>query len=77
MTMGESVEIRDKVIRLETQVEHLSEKIGHMDAKLTEVHDLLTQAKGVRWIVLLFVGLGGFFASKISTIIPWLMSAPR
>lgn len=77
VTMGESIEIRDKVIRLETQVEHLSEKIEHMDAKLTEVHDLLIQAKGVRWVVLAMVGLGGFLASKVSSLIPWLMSAPR
>jgi hypothetical protein len=71
------MEIRDKVIRLETQVGHLNEKIGLMDTKLTEVHDLLTQAKGVRWVVLIMVGIGGFLASKVSGLIPWVMSAPR
>ncbi len=75
--MGDSMEIRDKVIRLETQVGHLNEKIGLMDTKLTEVHDLLTQAKGVRWVVLIMVGIGGFLASKVSGLIPWVMSAPR
>jgi len=75
--LGDSMEIRDKVIRLETQVGHLNEKIGLMDTKLTEVHDLLTQAKGVRWVVLIMVGIGGFLASKVSGLIPWVMSAPR
>jgi len=77
VTLGDSMEIRDKVIRLETQVGHLNEKIGLMDTKLTEVHDLLTQAKGVRWVVLIMVGIGGFLASKVSGLIPWVMSAPR
>lgn len=77
MTMGESIEIRDKVIRLETQVEHLSEKIEHMDAKLTEVHDLLTQAKGVRWAILAMAGLGGFLASKLGSLMPWILNGPR
>jgi predicted esterase YcpF (UPF0227 family) len=68
---------RDRLIRLETEVEHLTKAVETMDEKLTEVHNLLLQAKGVRWAILGMAGLGGFLASKLGSLAPWLVGAPR
>ncbi len=50
---------RDGVIRMERKVEQLERKIDDLDAKVTEMHQLLTQAKGARWILMLMIGVGG------------------
>lgn len=60
---------RDRVIRMESKVEQLERKIDDMDAKVSEMHQLLTQAKGARWMLIVMVGFGGFAAAKITPLI--------
>ena len=64
---------RDRVIRMEGKVEQLELKIDDLDAKVTEMHQLLIQAKGARWMLMLMIGVGGFFASKITTVYAFLI----
>ncbi len=47
---------RDRVIRMESQVGQLEKKIDDLDKKVTEMHQLLTQAKGARWMLMLMIG---------------------
>lgn len=61
----------ERLVRLETRHDHLTEKVEDMADKVTEMHDLLLQARGVRWVIILMAGLGGFLASKVGTFIPW------
>lgn len=61
---------RDRVIRLEEQVDHLEAKIEEMAKKVTEMHGLLMQAKGMRWMVLALIAVSGFLAGKLG----WLVS---
>lgn len=60
---------RDTVIRMEGKVEQLERKIDDLDTKVTEMHQLLTQAKGARWMLMLMVGLGGFITAKVTPIV--------
>lgn len=64
---------RDRVIRMESKVEQLERKIDDLDAKVTEMHQLLTQAKGARWMLMLMIGVGGFVAGKVTPIIQYVM----
>lgn len=64
---------RDRVIRMEGKVEQLELKIDDLDAKVTEMHQLLVQAKGARWMLMLMIGVGGLFASKITTVYAFLI----
>lgn len=64
---------RDRVIRMEGKVEQLERKIDDMDAKVSEMHQLLTQAKGARWMLMIMVGLGGFVAAKITPLIQYAL----
>lgn len=61
----------ERLVRLETKHEHLTEKFEDMAGKVDEMHELLVQAKGVRWVIIAMATIGGFLASKIGTIIPW------
>ena len=62
---------RDRVIRLEAEVEALSGKVTSMDAKVTAMHELLLQAKGARWFLIGAAALGGFISAKIAPFLPW------
>ncbi|MBX8802709.1 hypothetical protein HBA92_18410 [Ochrobactrum sp. MR28] len=62
---------RDRVIRMEGKVEQLERKIDDLDAKVTEMHQLLTQAKGARWMLMLMIGVGGFVAAKITPLLQY------
>lgn len=61
----------ERLVRLETKHEHMTEKVEAMAEKVDEMHELLLQARGVRWVIIAMATIGGFLASKIGTIIPW------
>ncbi|MGY3622367.1 hypothetical protein [Bradyrhizobium sp. USDA 10063] len=57
---------RDRVIRLEANLEHATAKIDDMQAKVNAMHDLLMQAKGMRWLIVGMAAVAGFIASFAS-----------
>jgi hypothetical protein len=57
---------------MEGKVEQLERKIDDLDAKVSEMHQLLTQAKGARWMLMLMIGIGGFVAAKITPLIQYI-----
>jgi hypothetical protein len=69
--MSIETDTRDRVIRLEAEVESLGEKVTAMDVKVTAMHELLLQAKGARWFLIAAAGLGGFISAKLSLFFPW------
>jgi hypothetical protein len=77
MTMGDSMEIRDKVIRLEAQVEHLTTTVDHMAGKLDDLHEVFLQAKGARWLLMAMAGIGGALAGFAAKWVPFITAAPR
>ena len=71
MTTQHEDTLRERVARLETKVDHLSEAFDKAVTKVDEMHVLLVQAKGVRWVIIAMATIGGFLASKIGTVLPW------
>lgn len=65
-------EMRERVARLEIQMQHVSQKVDAIQPKMDAVHEILTQAKGVRWFVITLVGVAAFFAGKLGSIAPGL-----
>lgn len=68
ITIMDLQDTRDKVIRLEAVVDQMQRNILAMDAKLDQMHNILEQAKGARWVLFALVGLGGFLAAKVPAI---------
>ena len=56
---------RDRVIRLETQIAHMDRQVAATAEKVDEMHALLQQSRGARWMLVGLVGLGGFLAGII------------
>lgn len=63
---------RDRVITVEADLRHLQKTVEDMDEKLTEIHTLVIQGKGIRWFLVAAAGVGGFIAGAVGFIWPWL-----
>ena len=75
--MSLETDTRDRVIKVAADLEHLTEKVEEMSATVSDLRDLLQQAKGVRWLIIVMATIGGFIASKVGAILPWLSIPPR
>lgn len=54
-----SVDNNERLIRLEMTVEHQSEKLDGMSAKVDEMHGVFLKARGAQWLFLTFwIGVG-------------------
>jgi len=65
---------RDKVIRLETEMAAMRSDVAKMAAKVDELHTLLTQARGARWMLIALVAIGSFMAAKVTPLVTYLFS---
>ncbi len=63
---------RDRVIRLETKLEHVNEQLSDMQKKVNEMHDLLMRARGVQWVIIGMAAVAGFAASFASKYLPFV-----
>jgi len=68
---------RDRLIRLETEVEHLTATVNSMAGKLDELHSVFLQAKGARWLLLAAATVGGGVAGFTAKWLPLIGAAPR
>jgi CHAD domain-containing protein len=73
-TMTPTQDTRDRVMKLEAKVEQLEKTIDGMSTKVTEMHELLIQAKGARWLLFALVAIGSFMAAKITPLITYFFS---
>lgn len=63
---------RDRVIRMESEVEQLTKTVHLMSMKVDEMHGLLMQARGARYVIVAAAMVGGFLSAKIAPFLPWL-----
>ncbi|MFO0522249.1 MAG: hypothetical protein ACK515_17800 [bacterium] len=66
-----SDDLRERLVRLETEMKHVTTQLDDMGAQLKTLVDLLNQAKGARWMLLGMATLGGFALGKLSTVLPF------
>lgn len=65
---------RDRVIKLETEVQHLKEDIAEIKEKTAVMYDILNQAKGMKLAGFLLVGGFGFLIGWLPTIYNFIMN---
>lgn len=66
---------KERIARLETKIEHMAEAVDKMTSKVDELHAILNQAKGAKWVLIGAATIAGFFGSKAGS---WLFSSlPR
>lgn len=62
----------ERIAVLEANQRHLEGKIDLMAKQVTEMHELMLQAKGARWAILGVASLAGFLAGKAGGILGYL-----
>ena len=67
-----NMEERDRLKALEINVEHLKRTVDDTSRTVTELRDLLLQAKGARWMIGILIAIGGMLAGVASRYIPFL-----
>ena len=63
-----SDDTRERLIKLEAEFTHMETKLDQVSAQVSEMHEVLIQAKGAKWAIMLVVGIAGFFAGKLGSI---------
>jgi hypothetical protein len=70
-------EIRDRLIRTEEEVKYLRLQVDQMQVKLNTLLEIMQQAKGAKWVLLLAASVSGFLAAKGAVLFGWLQGMPR
>jgi hypothetical protein len=66
-----SDDTRERIAALEVQVQHLAESLDKTSRVVTELRDLLLQAKGARWVIGILIAIGGFLSGMLAKYLPF------
>ena len=69
--------LRERVTRLETKVDHLNEALDKAVTKLDEMHNVMMQAKGARWVLIAAASLAGALAGVAAKFSGLIGGLPR
>jgi hypothetical protein len=69
--MAAEPDTRDRLIRLEVEVTHLTNKLEDVSDKVSEMHDVLMKATGAKWLLFAIIAGLGFVAGKIGALTAW------
>jgi len=69
--------LRERVAKLEVQISHLTVKLNDTHRKVEEMHAILLQAKGARWVIVGLAGVAGLASGIIAKMAPWSAVWPR
>lgn len=62
--------LRERVAKLEVQMMHLAEKLDDTHKKVEEMHEILLQAKGARWVIVGLAGVAGLASGLVAKLMP-------
>lgn len=69
--------LRERVAKLEVQMDHLAAKLDDMHDKVEEMHAILMQARGARWVIVGLAGIAGLASGLLAKVMPWSSALPR
>jgi len=59
---------------LEEKLEHFEKRFEKVETKVDQIHEVLMQAKGARWAILIVAGAAGFISAKAAPLLTWIHS---
>jgi hypothetical protein len=68
---------RDRVMRLEVKVDNLTRAVESRDEKIDEMHDVLMQARGARYVIIAAAAIGGAVTSFLVKFLPFTATLPK
>ena len=65
-----SPDLGERVAVLETSIKYLTEQLEDTHRKVEEMHAVLLQAKGAKWVIVGTSGIIGFLAALTTKLLP-------
>lgn len=65
-----SPDLGERVAVLETSIRYLTEQLEDTHRKVEEMHAVLLQAKGAKWVIVGTAGIIGFLAALTTKLLP-------
>lgn len=62
---------RSRIVALEVEMRHLRSDFRETKEKVSEMHELLLQARGAKYVIVASAAVGGFVSAKLAPFIPW------
>ena len=68
---------RDRVIRMEAELDNLERQVTGMSSKIDDMHDVLMQARGARYVIAGAAAIAGGVAGFLVKFLPISGGFPR
>ena len=65
--------LRERVAKLEVQMTHLADQFDDTHKKVEEMHAILLQAKGTRWVIVGMAGMDRLASGLVAKWVRWSM----
>ena len=72
-----SPDLGERVAILETSIKYLTEQLEDTHRKVKEMHAVLLQAKGAKWVIVGTAGIIGFLTAMMTKLLPWNGIVPK
>lgn len=71
------IELRERITKLESTVDHMAGTIERNNQLLTQLNDAFQQGKGAKWAFYAMAGGIGFLGGKGSALLAHLVGLPK
>ena len=70
-------DLRDRMARLETNISHISVALERNTEMLETLNNVLQQARGAKWALMLIASIAGFLGFKIGAVLEFMAGLPK
>ncbi len=70
-------DLLDRIARLETNISHMSVALERNTEMLETLNNVLQQARGAKWALMLIASIAGFLGSKIGAVLGFMAGLPK
>ena len=70
-------DLLDRMARLETNISHMSVALERNTEMLETLNNVLQQARGAKWALMLIASIAGFLGSKIGAVLGFMAGLPK
>ena len=70
-------DLLDRIARLETNISHMSVALERNTEMLETLNNVLQQARGAKWALMLIASIAGFLGFKIGAVLEFMTGLPK
>lgn len=70
-------DLLDRIARLETNISHMSVALERNTEMLETLNNVLQQARGAKWALMLIASIAGFLGFQIGAVLEFMAGLPK